>query len=152
MTTSDAPEFKRLVMKLDTVFDKASSTVKVDAYFEELRDIPLSLVAEAVSRHIRRARTYPRPAELRKLADEAQGIDEPRKALPAHKPAEPEAIVRHCAECEDNGWLPTTMKAPVYGPEATVEAVKRCPCYKTNPNLVTAKRYAHRDADFSRSW
>jgi hypothetical protein len=157
MTTSDAAEFKRLIFRLDTVFDKPASAARVDAYFEELRDIPIGLVRDAVSLHTRKARTYPRPAELRKLADVAQGIDDdkpPRLLLPPRTPTgEPEPPVYHCTVCEDTGWAPTTMKAPIYGPEATVAAVKRCACWPTNPKKQQAKkRYGDRDADFSRSW
>lgn len=159
MTTSDADEFRRLMFRLDTVFDKAASMARTDAYFEELRDIPIGLVRDAVSLHTRKARTYPRPAELRKLADVAQGIDDDklppaRLLLPPRTPdGEPELLVPHCAVCDDTGWAPTMMKAPIYGPEAMVDAVKRCGCWKTNPKAQTAKkRYGDRDADFSRSW
>jgi hypothetical protein len=158
MTTSDAPEFRRLMMRLDTVFDKPSSTVRADEYFQSLRDVPFALVGEAVTRHIARARTYPRPAELRKLADEAQGVDdEPMKRLmpPTRRvtPGEPAPPpVYHCQLCEDNGWLFFEQAAPLYGPDATVDVVRRCHCYKTNPALVAPKRYAHKDADFHRTW
>ena len=143
MTTADAAEFKRLMFRLDTVFDKASSVARTDAYFEELRDIPIGLVSGAVDLHCKRARTYPRPAELRKLADEAIEKAPPLALPPADIDGEP---TYHCTACRDTGWVEQ-------GEHRTPPTVKVCSCVKTNPTFEkTRKRYGYRDSDFSRSW
>lgn len=153
MTTSDAQTFRDLMLRLDTVFDKASSQARTNLYFEELRDISVDLLRQAVALHMKRARTYPRPAELRVLAYEAQ--DATTKALP---PADIEGEPTYfCVTCLDSGWAPVDgsrmdeWRDPTTGSAMTV---RKCACRRTSPKFQQkrVRLYGNRDSDVYRPW
>lgn len=78
MEPDDSDDFIRRLVALGELFDAQLSTAKQVLYFEALRDLPLARVTHAITVAARTCKFFPRPAELRDLAD---GSAEERSAL-----------------------------------------------------------------------
>jgi hypothetical protein len=67
MTKDDLSEFAGLMAMLDMAFDKDASELRVEVYWQGLRQFDLEDVKRAVRRGIETASFYPKVAELRQM-------------------------------------------------------------------------------------
>ncbi len=155
MIDTDRPAFGALLLRLDTAYEKKASALRAAEYWDQLKDIPIGLLTDAVSQHIRDARTFPRISDLRSAADKlADNRDTSRPLLlPAAPAREPETDAHglpvyhyHCSNCHDTGleFLPDDPKRQ--------PTVRPCHCARTNPKLQPVKRYASKNTDVRRPW
>lgn len=68
MDIRDSTEFANRLAALGEVFDVKLSGARQALYFEALRDLDFSLLAEAMNDAVRMCRFFPKPVELRELA------------------------------------------------------------------------------------
>lgn len=145
MKPSDAVEFAALVRRLDVAFDKPSNNEKRDEYYQGLRDVPIELLRDAVSAHVRQGKYYPRIADLRNLVDDAQPEHKPKRPPPEAYAIDGEPTYV-CTACEDTGWRFVTERT-----DKTAPVARRCECHKTNPAITHPHRYGYRDPEFHRA-
>jgi hypothetical protein len=67
VTNHDREHFGRMMFALGDTFNEPVSEVRVEAYFDALRDLDAALVLAAGRRAIAECRYFPRPIELREL-------------------------------------------------------------------------------------
>lgn len=65
MNAGDFAAFEALVRKLEKLYGKSCDDELVQAYWNALRDVPLAVVIRRVEEHIKRAKFFPKPTELR---------------------------------------------------------------------------------------
>jgi hypothetical protein len=71
MLAAEFPEFESLLKKNSQVFSKKLTDEMVQGYWESLKDLSLSTVTRCAANHMRFAKFFPKPSELRPK-DEAQ--------------------------------------------------------------------------------
>lgn len=113
----------------------------LDGLFSLLDDLPWDRVRAGLDLSAKTDRFFPDAVNIRKAATEAV-----EKRTSAAYPTSA-ALANgecFCPICDNSGWEPTTMDAShVYGPGATVRAVRVCACRGSNP-IYRAKRDAER--------
>ena len=67
MTERDGTAFGRMMFALGDTFHEPVSELRVEAYFDALRDLPVEDVLAAGRRAIAESRFFPRPVELREM-------------------------------------------------------------------------------------
>lgn len=67
MTEEDRIRFAEAVYALGEVFNEPISAVRVEGYFDALRDLEIDDVNRAVRRALKDCRFFPKPVELREL-------------------------------------------------------------------------------------
>lgn len=142
MHPDDRSKFAYMLLRLSTAFDKKVSQVKADMYWEQLLDVPVELVGQAVERWIREGRHYPKVAELRLMCDVVVASSANRKRLagptpPTRDEAGNAIYLYHCLQCEDTGWrwhdVDGTVISSLKACEINARMVSPCPCRATNP-------------------
>ena len=78
MTDDDRPVFAQCLAWLGETFDTTLSDVRIEAYWQALRELPLNLVTRAASDAVRSCLFFPKPVELREFA---VGSDEDQAEL-----------------------------------------------------------------------
>ena len=158
MTPADAEAFAEIMVRLDTVYSKPASPLRGAAYKEALADVPMDLLRTAVSRPSQASRLYPRPSDLRQLADEVQAARERKALLPPPATEHEGEPVYHCPHCLDTGYVNWdgsdihTLCPPMekYG-RAQGWTVIACACVTQNP-AGHKQRDARRDYLPHRPW
>lgn len=79
MLASDFPEFEALIRQLEKLYSKTIDDETMQAYWSALRELPMAVVRRKVDEHIKRAKFFPKPAELRPK-DSAPQIDHDEKS------------------------------------------------------------------------
>lgn len=67
MTDTDRPRFAELMLALSETFESQVSSLRMQLYFDSLRDVPIESVTSAVQAAIDRLKFFPKPVELREL-------------------------------------------------------------------------------------
>jgi len=81
MTPQDREAFARLMLGLGETFNEPVSDERMEIYFAALADLDFPTVRAAASAHVRTSKFFPRPAEIRELAE---GGTEDRAELAWH--------------------------------------------------------------------
>lgn len=69
MTDADRPRFAELMLALSETFESQVSSLRMQLYFDSLRDLPIESVTSAVQAAIDRLKFFPKPVELREMVD-----------------------------------------------------------------------------------
>jgi len=127
MTNIDALAFGKLMHALGQTFNEPVSEVRVEAYFDALRDLSIETVRQAVRQAIGSCRFFPRPVELRDLvlgtaadnADAAWGevLREIRRVGYVGTPTFSDARVDRAVKETWGGWSRLCQTLPAEGPE-----------------------------------
>jgi hypothetical protein len=130
MTEHDRAAFGRMLFALGDTFNEPVSELRVEAYFDALRDLPAGAVLAAGRRAIAESEFFPRPFKLRELA-EGSGDDRAELAWNAVRKlikrygyyeqpplsAWPDEAARRAAMELYGGWRALCSSLPADGPE-----------------------------------
>ena len=127
MTNQDRAAFGRMMFALGDTFHEPVTELRVEAYFDALRDLPIADVLVAGRAAIRDARFFPRPIELRehldgKVEDQAELAwvavqREVRRVGYTGTPTWPDEATRRAAMELYGGWTALCECLPATGPE-----------------------------------
>lgn len=133
MNSLDRADFGRLMFALGDTFNEPVSEIRVEAYFDALRDLPTKDVLAAGRRAIAECRYFPRPVELREMVagsedDQAEaGWNEMRRLIRRYgylgtdgrgkAPDFPDEATRRAALELYGGWVALCSSLPCDGPE-----------------------------------
>ena len=147
MTNQDRAAFGRMLYALGDTFNEPVTDLRVEAYFDALRDLSIGDVLTAGRLAIREARFFPRPVEIReliagKVEDRAELAwaavqREVRRVGYTGTPTWPDDATRRAAMELYGGWDRLCACLPASGPELLGVAKQ----FK-----ATFAAYAHRDS------
>lgn len=130
MTPSDRKDFAILMLGLGETYGEPVSEARMEIYFAALADLELPAIRAAATAHVRGAKFFPRPAELREGVD---GSAEDRAELawvavtrmvrhrgwtnPPSPEDWPDDAMRRAAMELYGGWQALCENLPAAGPE-----------------------------------
>jgi hypothetical protein len=65
MLANDFPEFEALMRRFEKIFGKSIDDETMQLYFGSLREVPLNIVRKKAEEYLKRAKFFPKPADLR---------------------------------------------------------------------------------------
>lgn len=136
MTGMDRMVFIRIMSELAEIYNADVSEQRTDAYWEALKDVPLSVFEKASRVGAKEWRRFPVPAAILEVCDR---VSPAVSAAIATAPPGLSEFDVWCRDCEDTGWRPVvrTTRVPVAIADTIGNwsdyAVRPCPCRETNP-------------------
>lgn len=117
MERSDDQKFAGLMAILATTFGKENTELRIEVYFESLKDFSIDEIEQAVYLAVKTLKFFPKPAELRELIEG----DPDSRALIAWKTAIDnrdvrrtvifdDPIIHYCLQEIFDGWMPFCEK------------------------------------------
>lgn len=76
MRPDDFERFEQLIRKLESIYGKRIDDAAMQTWWRALRDLPYELLAQRVESHIRYAKFFPKPGELRPREDRPKETDQ----------------------------------------------------------------------------
>lgn len=135
LVTFDLEATTKQIEMLAAYFNAGLEPQVLRIYVDALRDVPIEHLRAGCRRCIVTQRFMPKVAEIRAAIDAE--LQERERVTSADAPPTRELI---CSNCDDSGWVFVAERTDRAQP-----TVKRCPCYQTNPSLVTPKTYNHEE-------
>jgi hypothetical protein len=117
-----------LLLKLFTAYRANVDELTVSIYRDGLVNVSDAALAAGVDKAIQQNAFLPSVATLIAACREAMPVVDAVKQLPGVVAHDGQLFI--CAQCKDTAWLREDVEHPA---GYTVEAVKRCPCWQTNP-------------------
>lgn len=176
-TKEETSTFFAMLSKLAVHHRFAMDKPSAKIYWEGLRDIPIALVCESITRLLRDAGEFmPNNGRIREVVDEIQ--EEREEQLRANALPTPERLalegnsqptpVQHyfdCNVCEDTGMRPVCpgcaspnecskhqhRYCPEFREGKISLAVSQCACVRTNPTILRRQQAAARLPRYSKS-
>ena len=84
MTNDDRHEFTKIMFVLAETFKEPMSDLRLEGYWLGLSDLPLDNIRDAAAQAVRACKFFPRPSELREIADGSRE-DDTEKAWQLYK-------------------------------------------------------------------
>lgn len=98
MTSEEQVELAALLVGVAESMGEQASDARLEVFTNALNDLPLDVVRAALDEHVRRVKFFPRPAEIRTLARQAQRHETRQALLTGTVQAEPSIEPRHLQE------------------------------------------------------
>lgn len=103
MQINEVGEFNKILDTVATVFGKKLTEDVKRAYFDALKDVPLSVIRQCAAAHVANGKYFPKPAELKpKFAPSAQEASD-SKFPPLYSPEWWEGRVQVLKQTAPNG-------------------------------------------------
>lgn len=108
MTSRDIDEFHSLLREVGQVHGGKKTDMISVAYFDALKDIPITTLRQAKEHLVSTSRFWPKPVDWRAAAQKVEARQP--LAMPTRQTVTLDdgstAETYYCAKCEDTGWVP----------------------------------------------
>jgi hypothetical protein len=155
MTTSDGPAFEAIFTRVQKLYGKAKDGEMCRAYFDALKELPLTVVDAASHALIKTEKYFPRPVDW---LDAAYLVDKPKQGFSKERwvhTASGERVATYvCLKCNDGGFrwecncafedVDGTCATHKTGSSASRMPVTPCECRDTNPEWLMKNRTTHK--------
>lgn len=118
MIARDKPALRRALLTLAEIHGRELTPEMLEAYFDALQTLPIQNVERAIKRATAESAFWPKPAELRELAQSADDRRPPPReydGVPAYA----------CPDCQDRGIL---IRKRYVGDRCVGEFARPCGC------------------------
>lgn len=126
-TKADRQKFGVLLLATGEVYGDPVSAERAELYCRTLEDLPCEAVSAAFATHLRTARWFPKPSEIRELIEGAVEdraelawsglLKEVRRVGYMGKPSWPDVVTQRAAESLFGSWRSLCERLPSEGPE-----------------------------------
>jgi hypothetical protein len=155
VTTSDGLPFQAIFERVQRLYGKAKDGEMCLAYFDALKDLPLTVVDAAAHALVKSSRYFPRPVDWLEAAFK---IDTPKPGFAINRwvtTAEGHTVRSFiCLDCCDTGWRmecgcpfeAVNGKCDQHGTGSSASRmpVMACQCRDTNPEWLMKNRTTHK--------
>lgn len=124
----------RMIGALAETLGEPLSEMRLEGYLAALADVPTERLKLGLARAMRGATFFPKPAEIRRMVDQALDALATEARLAPKEDDDPRFLV-FCRDCRDDGYVFVEGKS---------NTVRRCDCFHTNPKLVAQREKVRR--------